>query len=277
MAIMLGNKTGLSFLESPFAGKHPMLINKGTKAAAAGAAVTAAEAIAVADLEETKCLAAEFKAMGGGALTMALAREAEPGDPLRECWLARERLRVSEGRSINLPEIKTARTNVTAEAAAVAAAEAAFAEDAAAAEAAAAVKAAAAAGAATKAARTLGARGALAAELPKEPDDGTGGMAEGAVEIPGRPVLSVGAREELKTRGGSLSSEGANAAVKAEKSTPIKVLRSLEYSNALILNAITTSNFIIGVHLHGKRYTRIVRFLHLHQQTATFQDRQIHF
>ena len=73
---MLRNKTGLSiekFLESPFAGKHTKLINKGTKAAAAEAAVTAAEAIAVAYLEETKNLAAEFKALGGGALTMALA------------------------------------------------------------------------------------------------------------------------------------------------------------------------------------------------------------
>ena len=38
--------------------------------------MTAAEAIAVADLEEAKCLAAEFEAMGGGALTMALAQEA---------------------------------------------------------------------------------------------------------------------------------------------------------------------------------------------------------
>jgi len=34
-------------------------------------------------------------------------------------------------------------------------------------------------------------------------------MAEDAEEIPGRP-------EELKTRGGSLSSEGANAAAQAE-------------------------------------------------------------
>jgi hypothetical protein len=50
----------------------------------AEAAVTAAEAIAVADFEEAKRLAAEFEAMGGGALTMALAQEAEPGDPLRE-------------------------------------------------------------------------------------------------------------------------------------------------------------------------------------------------
>jgi hypothetical protein len=113
----------------------------------------------------------------------------------------------------------------------------------------------------------------LAAELPKEPDGGTGGMAEDAEEIPGRPVFSVGAREEFKTQGGSLSSEGANAACLAEKSTLIKVMRSLEYSNALILNAITTLNFIIGVHLHRKRYTRIEHFLNLHQQTATFRDR----
>ena len=44
MAIMLGNKTGLSiekFFESPFAGKHPVLINRSTEAAAAEAAGTA--------------------------------------------------------------------------------------------------------------------------------------------------------------------------------------------------------------------------------------------
>jgi hypothetical protein len=64
----------------------------------AEAAVTADEAIAVAASEEAKRLAAEFEAMGGGALTMALAQEAEPGDPLRECWLAHERLHVSEAR-----------------------------------------------------------------------------------------------------------------------------------------------------------------------------------
>jgi hypothetical protein len=87
MAIMLGNKTDLSiekFFESPFAGKHPKLINTSTEAAAAEAVVTAAEAIAVADLEEAKRLAAEFEALGGGALTMALAQEAEPREPLRE-------------------------------------------------------------------------------------------------------------------------------------------------------------------------------------------------
>jgi hypothetical protein len=37
-------------------------------------------------------------------------------------------------------------------------------------------------------------------------------MAEDAEEIPGRPVFSVGAREELRTRDGSLSSERENAA-----------------------------------------------------------------
>jgi hypothetical protein len=88
MAIMPGDRTGLSItklLEALFAGKHPKPIIKGTKAAAAEPAVTAAEATAVADLEKAKRLAAEFEAMGGGALTMALAQEAEPGDHLREC------------------------------------------------------------------------------------------------------------------------------------------------------------------------------------------------
>ena len=60
------------------------------------------------------CLAAEFEALGG-ALTMALAPKAEPGDPLRECWLAHERHRVSEARSINRVEILTAFTDTAAE------------------------------------------------------------------------------------------------------------------------------------------------------------------
>jgi hypothetical protein len=53
MAIKYGNKTGHSikqFLESLFADKHPELISKSAKAAAAEAAVTAAETITVADL-----------------------------------------------------------------------------------------------------------------------------------------------------------------------------------------------------------------------------------
>jgi hypothetical protein len=82
MAMKYGNTTGHSikkFLESPFAGKHLKLISKGTKTAAAEAAVTAAEAIAEEDLEEANRLAAEFEAFGGGALTMTLAQEAEPG------------------------------------------------------------------------------------------------------------------------------------------------------------------------------------------------------
>jgi hypothetical protein len=187
MAIMPGNRTSLSItklLDAPFAGKQPELIKKGTKAAAAEAAVTAAEAIAVADLEEAKPLAAEFEAMGGGALTMALAQEAEPGNHLRECWLAHERLRVLEARSINRAEILTARTDAAAEVAEVAAAEATAAEAAAAVEAVPAAEAAAAAGAAAKtAADALGARTALAPELPKEPGGGADGMAEDAEEI----------------------------------------------------------------------------------------------
>jgi hypothetical protein len=93
MAIKYGNTTGHSikkFLETPFAGKQPKLISKGIKAAVAEAAVTAAEAIAAADLEETNRLATEFGALGGGALTMALAQEAEPGGPLARV-LARTR------------------------------------------------------------------------------------------------------------------------------------------------------------------------------------------
>jgi hypothetical protein len=60
--------------------------------------------------------------LGGGTLTIALAQEAEPRDPLRKCWLAHERLRVSEARSINRAEILTARTDAAAEAAEVSAA-----------------------------------------------------------------------------------------------------------------------------------------------------------
>jgi hypothetical protein len=114
--------------------------------AAAEAAVTAAEAIAVADLEETNSLATEYEALGGGAFTMALAQEAEPGDPFRECRLARERNRVSEARSINRAEILTARTDVSAEAAEVSVAKASAARAAAAVEAAAAAEASSAAG-----------------------------------------------------------------------------------------------------------------------------------
>jgi|AntAceMinimDraft_5_1070358.scaffolds.fasta_scaffold78531_1 hypothetical protein len=105
----------------------------------------------------------------------------------------------------------------------------------------------------------------LAPELPKEPGGGADGMAEDAEKIPGRPVFSVEAQEELKTRGGSFSSESASAAVQAKRSTPTHILRSLEYSYALLLNAIVALNYIIRVHLHGERYTRIGQFLNHHQ------------
>jgi membrane protein involved in colicin uptake len=92
----------------------------------------------------------------------------------------------------------TVRTEAVAVKAEVAAAEAAAAEAAAAeanaaVEAAAAAEAASAAGAAAKAAAdALGARAALASELPKEPSGCAGGMAEDAEKTPGRPVFSVG-------------------------------------------------------------------------------------
>jgi hypothetical protein len=79
---------------------------------------------------------------------------------LRECWLAHERLRVSETRSNNRVEVLTARTDAVAEAAEVAAAEAA-------------------------AAKT--AQAALAPELPKEPGGGADGMAEDAKDLPAGP------------------------------------------------------------------------------------------
>jgi hypothetical protein len=85
------------------------------------------------------------------------------------------------------------------------------------------VESAAAAGTAAKAsADAPGTEAALTPELQTEPGSGAGGIAEDAEEIPWRPMFSVGAREELKTRGGSLSSEGANAATQAERLKPIK-------------------------------------------------------
>jgi hypothetical protein len=105
IAIKYGNTTGHSiekFLESPFAGKHPKPISKGAKLAAAEAAVTAAEAISVADLEEANRLAAEFEVLGSGALTMALAQEAEPGGPYARV-LARTRAAPRIGGPLDQP------------------------------------------------------------------------------------------------------------------------------------------------------------------------------
>ena len=90
-AIRYGNSTATSitnYLSSPVFHKRPKLTRKGTKAAAAEAAVVAAKAEAAVRMEETKRLAAEYEAMDGGALTEALAQAAEPGDPLRERWHA---------------------------------------------------------------------------------------------------------------------------------------------------------------------------------------------
>jgi hypothetical protein len=81
-------------------------------------------------------------------------------------------------------------------------------------------------------------------------------------KIPRYAVVAVSrdGNEELRTRGGLLSSEGAKAVVQAERSTPINLLGLLEYSNMLVLNNIATSSFIIGGHLHGKRCTHTVLF-----------------
>jgi hypothetical protein len=96
--IRYSNNTATSianYLCSSVLGKRPELTRKGTKGAAAEAAAIATEAIAAAGFLETERLAAEFEVLGGGALTAeeaeANAKAAAPGNPLRECWLARER------------------------------------------------------------------------------------------------------------------------------------------------------------------------------------------
>jgi hypothetical protein len=139
MAIKYGNMTGHSIkkiFKAPVAGKHPKPMRNGTEAAVAEAAVTAAEAIAVADLEETNRLAAEFEALA---------------------------VAPSSWRSLRRPNT-------------------------------------------------------------------------------GTPCASAGSHA---------SGSACRSAVQAGRSTPIKAFRSLECSNALILNVIITSNFIIGVYLYG--------------------------
>jgi len=83
MAIMPGNRTGHSikkFLEAPFAGQHPKLVQKGTKAAAAEAAEVAAETEAAVQQEQTERLAPEVEALGGGACTAAQSVVVEAAD-----------------------------------------------------------------------------------------------------------------------------------------------------------------------------------------------------
>jgi hypothetical protein len=261
MAIKYSNQTGLSIeklLEAPFAGKHPKPIKKGAKAAAAEAAVTAAEAIAVADFEEAKRLAAEFEAMGGGALTMAIAQEAEPGGHLRKCYLAHERLRLSEARSINRAEILTARANAAAEVAEVAAAEAAAAEaaaaEAAAADAAAAVEAAVAVEAAAAAA------GGGRRESRRRYAWRASGLGARAAE---RARLRRG-RHGRGRRGDPRAARVKCGARGIENSRRIAQQRGSKRGSPG-REIVTDQNFIIGVHLHGKRYTCIVQFLNHHQ------------
>jgi hypothetical protein len=154
-----------NYLLSDVFGKRPKLVRKNTKAAAAEAAEIAAEAEAAACMEETKRLAAECEAMGGGAGTEALAQAAEPGDLLRERWSAQTLLRESDRRAARFEELMSVHEAVAAEMAATNAAVAAAAT-AAAAEAAAASKAAAAHEAAAKAAAAANERRALDVRTP---------------------------------------------------------------------------------------------------------------
>ena len=102
-AIRYGHLTGPSitkFLKLPVAGKRPKLIRKGTKAAAAEEAAAAAEAEAAADIEKIKRLAAGFHAAAlKNPWAAAIAGVQEPGDTLREGWLASLLLGESERRS----------------------------------------------------------------------------------------------------------------------------------------------------------------------------------
>jgi hypothetical protein len=148
----------------------------------------------------------------------------------------------------------TARTDAAAEAAEVAAAEAAAAEAAVAVEAAAAAEATAAAGGRRESRRRCAWRasglGALAAERAWRRRGRHGRGRQGHSRV---ARVLCGGPSGIKNSRRVAQQQGANTAVQAERSTPIKVLRSLEYNNALILNAIITVNFIIGVHLHVKR------------------------
>jgi hypothetical protein len=67
--------------------------------------VTAVKAIALAELEKANRLAAEFEALGGGALAMALAQEAESGGPLARV-LARTRAAPRVGDPLDQPRGK---------------------------------------------------------------------------------------------------------------------------------------------------------------------------
>jgi hypothetical protein len=157
-AIRYGHMTGPSitkFLKSPVAGKRPKLIRKGTKAAAAEEAAAAAEAEAAADLEKIKRLAAGFHAAAlKNPWAAAIAGVQEPGDTLREGWLASLLLGETERHSEALAKAFFKREAAEAEAAEVAAAEAA-------AVAAAKAAAAALAAAAAAAAAAVGSSGAL--------------------------------------------------------------------------------------------------------------------
>jgi hypothetical protein len=144
-AIRLANNKALSiakYLRLLAFDKRLKLIHMGIKATAAEAV---AEVEVAAQSGEIKRLATEFMALSGSALTVSLAQEAEPGDPLRAQWHAHSLLLEPELSATTRAEISSARGEAdAAESAAVDAALAAAAA-ATASEAAAALKAAAAA------------------------------------------------------------------------------------------------------------------------------------
>ena len=182
-----------NYLRSPVFGKHPKLVRKNTKAAAVEAAEIAAEAEGTACMEETKRLAAEYEAMGGGAGTEALAQAAELGDLLRERWSAHTLLRESDRRAARSGEMLSACEAAAAEAAEAAVAAAAAAEAAAASKAAAAHEAAAKAAAAANERRALDVRTlSKKNDLPKEPGGGAGFM--DGEDFSWGAVFGVGAR-----------------------------------------------------------------------------------
>ena len=76
-----------NLLKSPAFSKRPKLTRKGTKAAAAEEAEEAAAAAFALELGELNRKAAEFEA-NADDFAIERAREAPPGDPLREGWLA---------------------------------------------------------------------------------------------------------------------------------------------------------------------------------------------
>ena len=101
-----------NLLKSPAFSKRLKLTRKGTKAAAAEEAEEAAAAAFALELGELKRKAAEFEA-NADDFAIECAREAPPGDPLREGWLASMQLGELQ-RRMNLVEHNLAKREIAA-------------------------------------------------------------------------------------------------------------------------------------------------------------------